>query len=81
VSAINEWDDSTQAPAPCQPIGCDNGYHLPGCYFAVADRQATDEHHAWLDELDVEPGAGDSLQYAPPAPCTCWRCRTPFVSG
>lgn len=18
---------------PCQPIGCDNGYHLPGCVF------------------------------------------------
>ena len=18
-------------PAPCQPIGCDGGYHIPGC--------------------------------------------------
>jgi Protein of unknown function (DUF4031) len=20
-------------PAPCQPIGCDNGYHLRGCWY------------------------------------------------
>ncbi len=25
-------------PQPCQPIGCDNGYHLPGCAYASVDR-------------------------------------------
>jgi hypothetical protein len=24
-------------PQPCQPIGCDNGYHLPHCSYAVVD--------------------------------------------
>jgi hypothetical protein len=23
-------------PDPCQPIGCDNGHHLPGCSYADA---------------------------------------------
>jgi hypothetical protein len=27
-------------PGPCQPIGCDNGYHLPGCPYEQTD--ATD---------------------------------------
>jgi hypothetical protein len=22
---------------PCQPIGCDNGYHLPGCQYIEVD--------------------------------------------
>ena len=22
---------------PCQPIGCDNGYHLPGCVYGGQD--------------------------------------------
>lgn len=34
---INEWDDSLGIPAPCQPIGCDNGNHLPGCWYAAAE--------------------------------------------
>jgi hypothetical protein len=25
---------------PCQPIGCDNGYHLPGCQFIETDAAA-----------------------------------------
>lgn len=34
----NEVDDSLSdgdhiVYAPCQPIGCDNGYHLPGCVY------------------------------------------------
>ena len=24
-------------PEPCQPIGCDNGRHLPGCCYTPAD--------------------------------------------
>lgn len=35
TTAVNEWDDSSEAPAPCQPIGCDAGLHLPGCYWSV----------------------------------------------
>lgn len=23
---------------PCQPIGCDNDYHLPGCYYGEVAR-------------------------------------------
>lgn len=24
---------------PCQPIGCDNGYHLPGCPYIDVDEE------------------------------------------
>jgi hypothetical protein len=30
-------DDEDEMPPPCQPIGCDNGYHLCGCPYASAD--------------------------------------------
>jgi hypothetical protein len=40
---------------PCQPIGCDNGYHLPGCPFASADCE---------DPWHSAPG-----ETAPPDPC------------
>jgi hypothetical protein len=33
MSTPNEWDDSLDMPAPCNPIGCDNGIHLPGCVY------------------------------------------------
>ncbi len=36
---INEWDDSIDDYAPCQPIGCDHGRHLPGCYYTAGDEQ------------------------------------------
>lgn len=32
--------DDTGMPEPCQPIGCDNGYHLPGCRYIVIDDPA-----------------------------------------
>jgi hypothetical protein len=40
---VNEVDDSLSTPgetvyAPCQPIGCDNGFHLTGCVYAGSDR-------------------------------------------
>ena len=25
-------------PEPCQPIGCDNGYHIRGCFYHSVDR-------------------------------------------
>nr|WP_221374360.1 DUF4031 domain-containing protein [Actinoplanes polyasparticus] len=28
-------------PEPCQPIGCDGGFHLRGCCYATADQEAT----------------------------------------
>ncbi|GAA0550055.1 hypothetical protein GCM10010172_35150 [Paractinoplanes ferrugineus] len=39
---VNEIDDSLSdgddiVYAPCQPIGCDAGRHLPGCVYAEAD--------------------------------------------
>jgi hypothetical protein len=27
-------------PEPCQPIGCDNGHHLRGCWYATADQES-----------------------------------------
>lgn len=41
TTPVNEWDDSLDMPAPCQPIGCDNGYHVPGCFYevVVVDRE------------------------------------------
>jgi len=43
AAPINEVDDSLSDEdgivyAPCQPIGCDNGFHLPGCVYAEADQ-------------------------------------------
>ena len=26
-------------PEPCQPIGCDNGHHLAGCFYAAVDAE------------------------------------------
>lgn len=31
------YDEAFDMPEPCQPIGCDNGYHLPACVFALVD--------------------------------------------
>lgn len=33
-------------PEPCQPIGCDNGYHIPGCYFEAIDN----DPGPWFDD-------------------------------
>lgn len=30
---MNEDMGGDLGPEPCHPIGCDNGYHLPGCVF------------------------------------------------
>lgn len=30
---FSESDEDAVDLAPCQPIGCDNGIHLPGCQF------------------------------------------------
>jgi hypothetical protein len=43
ATPVNEVDDSLSEPgypvyAPCQPIGCDNGHHLPGCVFIERDQ-------------------------------------------
>ena len=46
VQAVSDWqeldgivpdDGLAGMPEPCQPIGCDNGYHVPGCTYAAAD--------------------------------------------
>lgn len=37
LAPANEYDESLDALAPCQPIGCDNGIHVPGCFYAKAD--------------------------------------------
>jgi hypothetical protein len=43
VSRVREhyalYHDEDQAPEPCQPIGCDHGYHLPGCAYAAVDSE------------------------------------------
>jgi len=33
--------DQDGIPEPCQPIGCDNGHHLPGCFYAAVDADET----------------------------------------
>lgn len=50
---INEWDDSIGDLAPCQPIGCDAGFHLPGCAFAEAD--VPDEPDHPRPRIELEP--------------------------
>jgi hypothetical protein len=30
-------------PDPCQPIGCDNGYHIAGCVFEEVDGGQNEE--------------------------------------
>ena len=43
LAALDSTDpESTEVefPQPCQPIGCDNGYHLPGCFFEAVDADA-----------------------------------------
>ena len=37
LAPANEYDESLDALAPCQPIGCDNGHHVPGCFYAKDD--------------------------------------------
>lgn len=52
-------------PEPCQPIGCDNGVHLPGCELAAVDAEdASDEDNAMLaaamraaDDVSVQDAA------------------------
>lgn len=36
-------DPDGEMPPPCQPIGCDNGYHLSGCYYAEVDEERQDD--------------------------------------
>jgi hypothetical protein len=39
VATGDEWPGM---PEPCQPIGCDNGIHLPGCPYATVDSRQVD---------------------------------------
>lgn len=41
LASIDVADDD-EMPEPCQPIGCDNGYHLPGCCYAASDQTPSD---------------------------------------
>lgn len=47
-------------PDPCQPIGCDNGYHLPGCVFATIDDADLNRHDD--DPVEVIPGQLDLFE-------------------
>jgi len=42
LTSIAELGDDDGTPGPCQPIGCDNGYHLSGCVFAEVDADLPD---------------------------------------
>jgi hypothetical protein len=47
-AAVLEPDLMTPGmPDPCQPIGCDNGFHLPGCVYAERDREPLESFNAW----------------------------------
>lgn len=55
---------NSEVPEPCQPIGCDNGYHLPGCAFAEVDAaEDTDQRaHAEQRAFDAVRAALDRLE-------------------
>lgn len=38
--SVQEIED--EPPPPCQPIGCDNGIHIPGCYYEKIDRESNE---------------------------------------
>lgn len=40
---MNEDMGDNLGPEPCQPIGCDNGYHLPGCIYETIDNGTKEE--------------------------------------
>jgi hypothetical protein len=46
-------------PDPCQPIGCDSGFHLPGCTFATAVDVAADLRKGGPVEQYDNPSTGD----------------------
>lgn len=49
LGKLLEWlieRGNSEVPEPCQPIGCDNGYHLPGCAFAEVDAEEGGHSHA-----------------------------------
>lgn len=37
-------------PEPCQPIGCDNGIHVSGCFFEAIDAQDKDP---WPSDAEI----------------------------
>lgn len=37
MNEIDYWG----IPEPCQPIGCDSGFHLTGCVYAEVDEEIT----------------------------------------
>jgi hypothetical protein len=69
VNTVNEWDDSLDMPAPCQPIGCDNGYHLPGCVFDDEPVTAYEAHSTRVVVETVRPDEdfGDGVKEPSPS--------------
>lgn len=64
---VNEVDDSLSSPdgivyAPCQPIGCDNGQHLPGCAYAEVDAFVASAHRQMIETL------GEVVDHGPVKP-------------
>jgi hypothetical protein len=56
--AMNELDEGGM-PEPCQPIGCDNGIHLAGCWYAQLDDCQHKDAQLWAHALDAEEGPTD----------------------
>lgn len=54
-------------PDPCQPIGCDNGIHLPGCPFAERDQLEPSLHNPEY-EAEVAHMSAPDLVFADPEP-------------
>lgn len=46
---------------PCQPIGCDNGYHLPGCMFTEIYAEESGPPKVDTPTASRRPGAGRDL--------------------
>lgn len=50
--------DANEFPEPCQPIGCDNGYHLSGCFFAAVDEPEPDQR---LDDVEEASALAEAI--------------------
>lgn len=62
-------------PGPCQPIGCDNGIHVPGCPFEAIDADAA----GFCSTCGGDSGWYDSDEWVN---CSeCWMATDPRDGG
>lgn len=65
------YEDAVGIPEPCQPIGCDNGYHLLGCEVA---KLATESCPPWQEAvLETLPNLVELIQQQAAEMRRAWR--------